>query len=38
MLEVGEIDSPGKPVEPVSLYLAQLKDRLGEKALKNIGY
>lgn len=32
------IDSPGKPVQPRSLYLAQLKERLGEAALKNIGY
>ena len=28
----------GKPVLPKSLYLAQLRDRLGEQALKNIGY
>lgn len=32
------IDSPGKPVEPHSLYLAQLKERLGASALQNIGY
>lgn len=32
------VDSPGKPVEPHSLYLAQLRERLGEKALSNIGY
>lgn len=31
-------DLPGQPVQPQSLYLAQLKDRLGESALKNIGY
>jgi hypothetical protein len=37
-LPAGEIDSPGKHVEPASLYLAQLKERLGEQALKNIGY
>ena len=34
----GTIDSHGNPVTPVSLYLAQLKQRLGEQALKNIGY
>ncbi|NBZ95620.1 MAG: hypothetical protein EBR40_04210 [Proteobacteria bacterium] len=28
----------GTPVLPKSLYLAQLKDRLGEQAVKNIGY
>jgi hypothetical protein len=32
------VDSPGKPVQPGSLYLAQLKERLGEGAVKNIGY
>lgn len=31
-------DSHGKHVIPASLYLAQLKERLGEDALKNIGY
>jgi hypothetical protein len=31
-------DSPGKPVAPRSLYLTQLAERLGEQALKNIGY
>lgn len=34
----GTIDSHGNPVTPVSLYLAQLKERLGDQALKNIGY
>lgn len=34
----GVYDSYQQPVAPVSLYLAQLKQRLGEKALKNIGY
>jgi hypothetical protein len=38
MLPAGAIDSPGKQVEPQSLYLAQLKERLGESAVKNIGY
>jgi hypothetical protein len=32
------IESAGKPVKPQSLYLAQLKARLGTQALKNIGY
>jgi hypothetical protein len=31
-------DSPGTPVAPESLYLAQLAERLGPQALKNIGY
>jgi hypothetical protein len=30
-------ESPGVPVTPPSLYLAQLRDRLGEQALRNIG-
>jgi hypothetical protein len=30
-------ESPGVPVTPASLYLAQLRDRLGEQALRNIG-
>ncbi|RPI56522.1 MAG: hypothetical protein EHM55_05060 [Acidobacteria bacterium] len=30
-------ESPGVPVAPASLYLAQLRDRLGEQALRNIG-
>ena len=32
------IESPGVPVEPASLYLWQLRERLGETALENIGY
>lgn len=32
----GHIESPGKPVEPRSLYLVQLKQRLGEKAVQNV--
>jgi hypothetical protein len=32
------IESQGKPVTPRSLYLAQLAERLGPDALKNIGY
>jgi len=32
------IESPGKPVMPQSLYLEQLRERLGDQAVKNIGY
>jgi hypothetical protein len=31
-------DSWDKPVQPRSLYLQQLSDRLGPQAVKNIGY
>jgi hypothetical protein len=34
----GIFDSTGKPVEPPSLYLEQLRERLGAAAIKNIGY
>lgn len=34
----GTIDSPDHPVTPQSLYLAQLLERLGPRALANIGY
>jgi hypothetical protein len=35
----GIFDSPGKMVvEPASLYLHQLRDRIGPEALRNIGY
>jgi hypothetical protein len=37
-LPSGFIESQGKPVSPQSLYLAQLAERLGPDALKNIGY
>ena len=37
-LPLGISDSPGKPVTPQSLYLQQLAERLGIKALENIGY
>jgi len=37
-LPLGVSDSPGKPVVPRSLYLAQLAERLGPQAVKNIGY
>lgn len=38
MLPQGIVDSPETPVAPTSLYLQQLKDRLGPGALKNIDY
>lgn len=38
MLPEGTVDSPGKAVTPQSLYLTQLAERLGPKAVKNIGY
>jgi len=34
----GIFDSPGKMVDPASLYLQQLHDRLGPDAVRNIGY
>ncbi|RPE08526.1 hypothetical protein EGT74_15915 [Chitinophaga lutea] len=34
----GIYDAHGTPVTPGSLYLAQLSERLGKQALKNIGY
>jgi hypothetical protein len=37
-LPEGILDSHGVPVTPQSLYLAQLAERLGPQALKNIGY
>lgn len=37
-LQPATIESPGKPVLPQSLYLQQLKDRLGPAALRAIGY
>jgi hypothetical protein len=38
MLPQGIVESQGTPVAPASLYLEQLRERLGAKALKNIGY
>lgn len=38
LLPQGVLDSDGTAVAPASLYLEQLKERLGEKALRNIGY
>ncbi len=37
-LPEGIFDSHGQPVAPSSLYLAQLAERLGKGAVKNIGY
>lgn len=37
-LPSGIIDSAGKPVQPASLYLEQLRERLGDAALAAIGY
>jgi hypothetical protein len=34
----GIFDSPDRPVEPSSLYLEQLRERLGEPAVRAIGY
>jgi len=38
LLQEGIYDAYGTPVDPASLYLAQLSERLGKPALKNIGY
>ena len=38
LLPEGIYDSHGIPVTPTSLYLAQLKERLGKQAVINIGY
>src|SRR5688572_11831194 len=38
VLPEGTFESHGTPVAPASLYLAQLQERLGPSALKNIGY
>ena len=32
----GQVKSPGEPVTPRSLYLKQLEERLGKKAVKNV--
>ena len=34
----GIFDSPNVPVTPASLYLEQLRERLGDQAPANIGY
>jgi hypothetical protein len=38
LLAEGTLDSPGQHVSPESLYLAQLAERLGPRALRAIGY
>lgn len=38
LLPQGIVESQGTPVAPASLYLGQLHERLGMRALKNIGY
>jgi hypothetical protein len=38
LLPEGIVDSHGTPVAPTSLYLAQLAERLGPQALKDLGY
>jgi hypothetical protein len=38
ILPQGIIDSLDAPVAPASLYLEQLRERLGTPAIKNIGY
>ncbi len=37
-LEPVTSESAGKPVRPQSLYIEQLRERLGASAVKNIGY
>lgn len=37
-LPSGVVESPGKPVKPESLYLQQLRERLGPAAVAAIGY
>jgi len=37
-LPSGIFDSAGTPVVPASLYLEQLRERLGDAAVANIGY
>jgi hypothetical protein len=38
LLPQGFVESQSQPVTPSSLYLEQLKERLGPQAVKNIGY
>ena len=38
MLPSGVVESPGKSVKPESLYLEQLRERMGPKAVTAIGY
>lgn len=37
-IPTGIVDHPAAPVDPPSLYLAQLRQRLGNNAIHNIGY
>jgi hypothetical protein len=37
-LRSGIVDSPGVTVTPASLYLEQLRERLGAQAVANTGY
>jgi len=34
----GIVDSPGAPVAPASLYVAQLSERIGAAAVRALGY
>ena len=38
LLPSGIVESTGRPVKPDSLYLEQLRERMGPAALKAIGY
>jgi hypothetical protein len=38
LLPEGVYDAHGTPVAPASLYLSQLRERLGAAAVKNLGY
>lgn len=38
LLPESTVESPGRAVRPRSLYLQQLKERMGEAALREIGY
>jgi hypothetical protein len=37
-LPAGLVDSPGAPVAPASLYVAQLTERIGAAAVTALGY
>ncbi len=38
LLPSGIVESAGKPVKPDSLYLEQLRERMGPQAVRAIGY